>query len=74
MSWTLAIPAGSTEVTLPDVRNAYPSVGSIMAGPVAIGVTSATVAAFDYGNLRYRQLASRGWTRWATDVVTAHVP
>ena len=73
-SWTLAIPAGSTEVTLPDVRNAYPSVGSIMAGPVAIGVTSATVAAFDYGNLRYRQLASRGWTRWATDVVTAHVP
>ncbi len=36
--------------------------------PVSVTVTLAHIAGFDYGNLKYRQLATRGWDAYSRDV------
>lgn len=72
MTWTIAAPAGVTATKLPNLAQ----LGSELAlypGQITFGVTRAHIEAFDYGNVRYRQLDSRGWTAWATDIFHAHL-
>jgi hypothetical protein len=69
-SWTVVMPRGVSSGTLPDLAK----LGDVGApeGPVSITVSRARIDAFDYGSLRYRQLASRGWDAYAIDVFQAH--
>ena len=70
-SWTIATP-GTKQITLPDVAALGDDYG-VYAGPVTLQVTAALIRDFDYGQLRYRQLAPRGWDAYATDVYFAHI-
>lgn len=70
-NWTIAAPAGVGDIQLPalavlDAKAALPS------GPLTVAVSLANIANFDYGSLRYRQLAERGWSAHATDVFFSH--
>jgi hypothetical protein len=69
-TWTVVMPQGASSGTLPDLRN----IGDVGApeGAVTITVSRAKINGFDYGALRYRQLTSRGWDAYATDVFQAH--
>lgn len=70
-SWTIATPGNKT-VTLPDVGSFGDNYG-IYPGPVTLQITTALIRDFDYGQLRYRQLSTRGWDAYATDVYFAHI-
>jgi hypothetical protein len=69
-TWTVVMPRGVSSGTLPDLR----ALGDVGApeGAVTITVSRAKLDGFDYGALRYRQLTSRGWDAYATDVFQAH--
>jgi len=69
-TWTVVMPGGVSSGTLPDLR----ALGDVGApeGPLTITVSRARVDGFDYGALRYRELTSRGWDAYATDVFQAH--
>jgi hypothetical protein len=69
-TWTVTLPRGATTARLPDL-SAVPSLAS-PTGPVSITVSRAQISNFDYGALRYSQLAASGWTAYATDVFQAH--
>jgi hypothetical protein len=55
---------------LPDL-SAVPTLEGL-SGPVSITVTRAKIDNFDYGSLRYANLAARGWSAYATDDFQAH--
>jgi hypothetical protein len=64
--WRIVAPAGTRSVRLPDLSAiatdiAWPS------GEQTIQVTLASVPGFDYANLRYRDMAERGWSAYAAD-------
>lgn len=69
-TWTVVMPRGVSSGTLPDLK----ALGDVGApdGLVTITVSRAKIDDFDYGALRYRQLTSRGWDAYATDVFQAH--
>lgn len=71
VSWTVAAPAGVSQVELPELSALGSELG-LIPGPVTIALTAAHIDAFDYGSLRYRQLDDRGWNAYATDVFYAH--
>jgi hypothetical protein len=69
-TWTVVMPRGTSSGVLPDLA----ALGDIGApeGPVSITVFRARIDNFDYGGLRYADLASRGWDAYASDVFQAH--
>ncbi len=69
-TWTVVMPRGVSSGTLPDIA----TLGDVGApeGPVTVTVSRARIDGFDYGALRYRQLASRGWDAYSIDVFQAH--
>ena len=69
-TWTVVMPRGVSSGTLPDIAT-LGDVGA-PAGPVTVTVSRARIDGFDYGALRYRQLASRGWDAYSIDVFQAH--
>jgi hypothetical protein len=69
-SWTIASPAPHSRVSLPDLAAAGPEL-ALFPGPVTVEVRAARIATFDYANLRYRDLASRGWNDWSFDAIDA---
>lgn len=72
MNWTVAAPAGVSQTKLPNLA-ALGSELALLPGSISISVNRAHIDPFDYGALRYRQLDSRGWNAYATDVFNAHL-
>ncbi len=71
-NWTLVAPGPREELKLPDLAALDPE-AALPVGSMAIETTLAHIDGFKYGNLRYRQLAPRGWNAYATDVfLTQH--
>jgi hypothetical protein len=69
-AWKVIAPGSAEEFSLPDLK----AVGDDLAlspGPLTITVNAARINNFTYGALRYRDIAQRGWTAYATDVFFA---
>jgi hypothetical protein len=73
VNWLVAAPGGTRDITLPDLRSAFPE-GAPLPGNVSISILGGHVAAFDYGDLRYRQLDPRGLDAYSLDVFSARYP
>ncbi|AGP36377.1 IPT/TIG domain-containing protein [Sorangium cellulosum] len=71
--WTVAVPAGSHAVELPDIRQLGLDHGALPPGPVTIGVYGARIDGFDYGKLVYRQLTPQGMAAYSLDSFSAHL-
>ncbi len=71
VQWTVAVPGSQKAVDLPDLRTL--SDLGIKPGPITISVSLANIQDFDYGSLVYRQLGTRGWNAYATDVFQLHL-
>ncbi|WP_437310703.1 IPT/TIG domain-containing protein [Sorangium sp. So ce388] len=71
--WTVAVPAGSHAVEVPDIRQLGVEHGTLPPGPLTIGVYGARIDGFDYGKLVYRQLKPQGMTAYALDSFSAHL-
>lgn len=71
LEWTIAIPAPAKSAQLPDISS-LPDLG-FKPGPITLSVSAAQIENFDYGSLVYRQLATRGWNAYATDVFQLHM-
>ncbi len=71
LEWTIAVPGATKSVQLPDISS-LPDLG-LKPGPITLSVSAANIDNFDYGSLVYRQLATRGWSAYATDVFELHM-
>jgi hypothetical protein len=65
--WTIVAPGATSVLTLPDLRALDPE-AALPVGSMAILATFARIEGFDYGSLRLRQLAPRGWNAYASDL------
>jgi len=72
VNWLVAVPAGVTTTKLPLIQSLSSEFG-LISGPITVGITRAHIDDFDYGSLRYRQLDTRGWTSYASDVAYGHL-
>jgi IPT/TIG domain len=75
--WTLVAPGPRSSLTLPSLSKLAPDaalpVGSLVVITTLAHIDPVDDLAFDYGKLRYRQLAPRGWNAYATDTtLTQH--
>ncbi len=71
-TWTLVAPGPQSQLTLPNLVKLSPE-GALPGGSLSIEASLAHIDGFDYGSLRYRQLAPRGWNAYATDTfLTQH--
>jgi hypothetical protein len=70
IAWKVIAPGTSESFNLPDLRALGPDLG-LSPGPLTITVNAARIDNFVYGALRYRDIAQRGWTAYATDVFYA---
>ncbi|MGC4094769.1 MAG: IPT/TIG domain-containing protein [Polyangiaceae bacterium] len=68
--WRVVSPAGTRNVTLPDLGAVAPEL-AWPNGEQAVSISLAKITAFDYANLRYRDLTERGWTAYASDAFFA---
>jgi hypothetical protein len=71
--WTVAVPAGSHAIELPDIRQLGLDNGTLPPGPVSIGVYGARITDFEYGKLGYRQLKPQGMAAYSLDSFSAHL-
>lgn len=71
VTWRIVAPGAPDEVRVPDLRVIDPEL-ALVPGPIVIEVTEARVDNFDYGTVRYRQLAQRGWRAFAQDAFFAN--
>ncbi|WP_433936271.1 IPT/TIG domain-containing protein [Sorangium cellulosum] len=71
--WTIAVPAGSHAIEVPDIRQLGIDNGSIPPGPITLGIYGARIDGFDYGKLVYRQLTPQGMTAYSLDSFSAHL-
>lgn len=71
--WTVAVPAGSHAVEVPDLRQLEIENGALPPGPLTIGVYGAKIDGFDYGKLVYRQLKPAGMAAYSLDSFSAHL-
>lgn len=70
-TWRIVAPGAPDAVRVPDLR----AIDRELApgrGPIVIQVTAARVDNFEYGAVRYRQLAERGWRAFAQDAFFAN--
>jgi len=71
-TWTLVAPGPQSELKLPNLAKLAPD-AALPGGSMSIETTLARINDFNYGSLRYRQLAERGWNAYATDTfLTQH--
>ncbi len=75
--WTVVAPGRRGELKLPNLAKLAPDaalpVGSLTLVTTLAHIEPVDGVAFDYGKLRYRQLATRGWNAYATDTtLTQH--
>jgi hypothetical protein len=66
--WTLAAPGPRSELVLPDLK-ALDEQAGLPVGTLDLTVSLAHIPEFDYGSLRYRELAPRGWFAYAQDSI-----
>jgi hypothetical protein len=71
VTWRIVAPGAPDEVRVPDLRAIDPELG-LVPGPIVVEVTAARVDQFNYGTIRYRQLAERGWRAHARDAFFAN--
>ncbi|HEY3256801.1 MAG TPA: IPT/TIG domain-containing protein [Polyangiaceae bacterium] len=70
IAWKVIAPGTAESFALPDLNAVGPDLG-LSRGPLTITVNAARIDDFVYGALRYRDIAQRGWTAYATDVFYA---
>ena len=70
IAWKVIAPGSAESFSLPDLNAVGPDLG-LSPGPLTITVNAARIDNFVYGALRYRDIAQRGWTAYATDVFYA---
>jgi len=70
ISWKGIAPGSAESFSLPDLKAVGPNL-ALSPGPLTITVNAARIDDFVYGALRYRDIAQRGWTAYATDVFSA---
>jgi len=70
IAWKVVAPGSAESFSLPDLNAVGPDLG-LTPGPLTITVSAARIDNFVYGALRYRDIAQRGWTAYATDVFFA---
>ena len=70
IAWKVIAPGSAESFRLPDLTAVGPDLG-LSPGPITITVNAARIDNFVYGALRYRDIAQRGWTAYATDVFFA---
>jgi hypothetical protein len=70
VGWTIVSPGSTETFALPDLRALSANLG-LSSGPLTITVNAVRIANFAYGTLRYRDIAQRGWSSYATDVFYA---
>ena len=70
VAWKVIAPGSAESFSLPDLTAVGPDLG-LSPGPLTITVNAARIDHFVYGALRYRDIAQRGWTAYATDVFFA---
>jgi len=73
VTWLVAAPGGTRDVTLPDLGSVFPE-GALTTGEVSINLFGGHIIGFDYGAVRYRQLDPRGFNAFSLDVFPAHYP
>jgi hypothetical protein len=73
VDWLVAAPGGTRDLSLPDLATAFPA-GALVPGNVSVQISGASIDAFDYGQLRYRQLDPRGFNAYSLDVFPARSP
>jgi hypothetical protein len=71
VGWRIVAPGAPTEVRVPDLRVIDPEL-ALVRGPIVVQVTEARIDNFEYGAIRYRQLAPRGWRAHAQDAFFAN--
>ena len=69
-AWKVIAPGSAESFSLPDLKALDPDL-ALSPGPLTITVNAARIDNFVYGALRYRDIAQRGWTAYATDVFFA---
>jgi hypothetical protein len=67
VTWRIVAPGSVKTLEVPDLGSLPGDLG-IVAGPIAVQVTIATVDDFSYGSLENRQLGPRGWRSYARDI------
>jgi hypothetical protein len=70
VTWSIIAPGTPKEIRLPDLRQVEGDVG-LVPGPLSVQVNAARVDDFSYFSLRYRDIDSRGWRSYATDLFHA---
>jgi IPT/TIG domain len=70
VTWLVAAPGGTRTITLPNLSQAFP-LGALVPGNVSINVYGGHIEGFDYGNVRYRDLQTRGFDAYSLDVFPA---
>jgi IPT/TIG domain-containing protein len=70
IAWKVIAPGTAESFSLPDLKALGPDLG-LSPGPLTITVNAARIDNFVYGALRYRDIAQRGWSAYATDVFYA---
>jgi hypothetical protein len=73
VTWLVAAPGGTRDLVLPNLATAFPP-GAPVPGNVSISIFGAGIDAFDYGQLRYRQLSPSGFNAYSLDVFPARSP
>lgn len=68
--WTVAVPAATHDVEIPDIR-VYPD-ASLPPGPLTVGVYGAHITDFEYGEVRFRNLRPPGMTAYSFDTFQVH--
>lgn len=72
VTWVIAAPSGVSSVKLPNLAELGSEL-ALLPGPITFSVNRAHITPFDYGSLRYRQLDTRGWNAYASDIFHAHL-
>jgi IPT/TIG domain len=73
VNWLVAAPGGTRDLALPNLSSAFP-LGALIPGNVQVQIAGASIDAFEYGQLRYRQLDPRGFNAYSLDVFPARSP
>jgi hypothetical protein len=69
VNWKLVAPGGAMTFDVPDLAQIAGAAG-LLRGPIRSTLSVARIDQFDYGRLRYGQLAKGAWSAYAQDTAT----
>jgi hypothetical protein len=69
VAWTIVAPGSDLSFDLPDLTKVA-GVGTLEHGAIQTTFSVARITGFDYGQVRYGQLAGGSWSAYAQDMVT----